>query len=98
MIEISKVENDYFWAQDGIIRLVQDGVFIYVSPDEYDQFVTELEEKARELWPEKFKPRTLESWHEEFSLVHRDDGSTDMVRKADRLNRERQIPINSRTR
>lgn len=134
----------------GLLQLNNDEKFIaFIDESEYDELVNALEEKAQLLWPGKFRPRTLESWHEEFTLVHRDDGSTDMIPKIndddktlidfgnyilsisrignegdpvtngdikdfkerigynseieniikqDKLNRERQIPINSRTR
>ena len=91
-------------SSNGVIWLNQeyDGRLdvVGIEAGDYDQFVTELEAKARELWPEKFKPRTLQNWQDEFLLQHNDDGSTDMVeiRKMDKLNREQQIPIGSRTR
>lgn len=83
------------------IQLNDDERFLaFIDEKDYDQLVNDLEVAAKKLWPEKFKPRTLHNWHEEFLLQHNDDGSTDMVeiRKSDRLNREQQIPIGSRTR
>lgn len=73
----------------------------YITETNYDQFVIELEQLARELWPDKFKPRTLKDWADEFKgevkdhtqdfeLIHHSDGSTECRDK--RMN---QIPINS---
>lgn len=72
--------------------------YLYFTGDlkesEYDQFVTELESKARELWPDKFKET-------KYTLVQADDGATAMLtaeeaRRLDLRFRQQQIPQNSK--
>ena len=75
---------------------------IFLKEHQYDQFVTDLEAKARELWPDKFpKDHT-----KDFELINHSDGSTECrkiiiaehesIREQDRLNRMQQIPIGGR--
>lgn len=92
-----KFSIECVYGADGLM-IWSNGESILIGKEKYDQFVTELEAKARELWPEKFKLRTLQNRQDEFLLQHNDDGSTDMVeiRKSDKINREQQIPIGSR--
>jgi hypothetical protein len=63
--------------------------------DEYDTFVTELEAKARELWPHKFEAYTLPDpkfvkvemvENKPYELKHYDDGSTAWVEQVLDLN------------
>ena len=73
----------------------------FISEKDYDPLVLDLEAKARELWPHKFQPRTLNDWHKEFVNVEQDDGETDMLtaeeaRRLDLRIRQQQIPINSK--
>ncbi len=82
-----------------------------IIESEYDQFVTDLEAKARELWPEKFVEMSGNGhfWETnggtlkrvEFVNVEREDGLTDTItleeaKWMDLKFREQQVPINSR--
>ncbi len=68
-----------------------------IIESEYDQFVTDLEARARELWPEKFTKSACSG----FVNIERDDGLTDTItleeaKRMDLKFREQQVPINSR--
>ena len=66
-----------------------------ICEDEYDTFVTELEAKARELWPHKFEAYKLPDpkfvkvevvGNKPYELKHFDDGSTAWVEQVLELN------------
>ena len=83
------IERDY--DSDGF----HDDQYVYIAESEYDLFVTELEAKARELWPHKFEAYKLPDpkfvkvemvGNKPYELKHFDDGSTAWVEQVLELN------------
>lgn len=69
--------------------------YLWIGESEYDTFVTELEAKARELWPHKFEayklpdPKFVKVEMVDpfpYELKHFDDGSTAWVEQVLELN------------
>ena len=89
MIEVS----DSGWGS--ILCEEDSGDCMIIGEQEYDQFVTDLEAKARELWPNKFEAYKLPdpqfikvdvAENKPYELKHFDDGSTAWVEQVLDLN------------
>ena len=95
MIEIKSV-IEYDFSREIMVRKDDRyDQYIYITESEYDTFVTELEAKARELWPHKFEAYKLPDPkfvkvevidNKPFELKHFDDGSTAWVEQVLELN------------
>ena len=82
-------------ANTVIVLVDYSGDVVYINERQYDPLVTELEAKARKLWPHKFEAYTLPDpkfvkvemvGNKPYELKHYDDGSTAWVEQVLDLN------------